>query len=139
MDTELQVHWDGGMAFSTKIDGYTVQIDGPEEIGGNGTAPRPKPLMLMALAGCTGIDVVYILKKMKVELADFDIQIHSSMSDTDPKVYTAMHIIYTFTGNNLDPKKLERAITLSQEKYCGVSAMYKKAMEITYEMKILAA
>ncbi|MCP3890033.1 MAG: OsmC family protein [Desulfobulbaceae bacterium] len=136
MKQKMSVNWDGGMAFSSQINGHAIAIDAPEEFGGSGSAPNPKPLMLMALAGCTGIDVVSILKKMKVKIETFSIDVESTMTEDHPKVYTAMHIFYSFAGKNLDAKKIQRAIELSMNNYCGVSAMYKRAMDITYEMKI---
>lgn len=135
----MQVQWEGNMAFSTTINGHRVTVDAREEFGGQNSAPNPKSLMIMALGGCTGIDVLTILKKMKIEIHDLRIDIESTMRDEHPKVYTSMHLCYTFTGRDLEPKKLQRAIDLSQDKYCGVSAMYKRAMDITYEMRIVEA
>ncbi len=136
MKQTMQVNWDRGLEFSTAINGHTVSIDAPEEVGGRGSAPNPKSLMVMALAGCTGIDVVSILKKMKIEVEHFSIEVESTLTEEHPKVYTAMHIIYTFQGKDLKVKKIKKAIELSQDKYCGVSAMYRKAMDITYEINI---
>jgi putative redox protein len=112
-------------------------LDAKEEHGGTGQGPRPKPLMMVSLAGCTGMDVVSLLKKMRVEFESLTIRVEGDLADDHPKLFTAMHIIYEFKGNDLPMDKLEKAVTLSQEKYCGVSATYKKAMNISYEIKIV--
>ena len=133
----IQADWRGGMAFEADIDGHKIWIDAKEEHGGSGKGPRPKPLMMVALAGCTGMDVVSILKKMRVEYERFSVRIEGDLTEEHPKYYTRMHIIYEFKGNNLPLDKLQKAIDLSQERYCGVSASYRKAMELTFEIKIL--
>jgi putative redox protein len=125
------------MSFSTEIDGHKLHTDAKKEFGGNDKGPRPKPLMMFALAGCTGMDVVSILAKMRVEIEDLDIEIQAEMTEEHPKVYSKMNIVYKFKGDNLPIEKLEKAINLSQERYCGVSAMYRKAMDITHEIKIV--
>lgn len=119
------------MAFETEIDGHKLKIDLPEELGGSGTGARPKPLMLAALAGCTGLDVVSILKKMRVDLDDFNIKVEGELTKEHPKQYINMHVTYEFWGEDLPISKIEKAIKLSDERYCGVSALYKKAIPIT--------
>ena len=137
MKDAINVNWTGGMSFASEINGHKVVVDAKEEFGGEDKGPRPKALMMLALAGCTGMDVVSILKKMRVELDDFNVRIESELSEEHPKYYTKMHIVYEFKGNNLEMEKLTKAIELSQERYCGVSASYRKAMDLTYEIKIL--
>ena len=90
---------------------------------------------MASLGGCTGMDVVSILKKMKVEVTEFNVRVKETLADEHPKHYTAIHLIYEFSGNNLPLDKIKHAIELSQEKYCGVSATLKKALPITYEIK----
>lgn len=126
----------GNMAFEMNLDGHTLITDASKEIGGEDLGPRPKALLLSGLIGCTGIDVVSILNKMKVEPDSFSIEVEAEESEDHPKVYTKIHLIYKFKGNNLPKDKLERAVSLSQEKYCGVSAMLEKAAPITYEVVI---
>ena len=128
--------WAGKMKFDTEVNGHHIILDAAEEVGGENAGPRPKALMLSALAGCTGMDVVSILKKMKVEPEYFNIKIEADLTEEHPKVYSKVHIIYEFKGKDLELEKLQKAIELSQEKYCGVSAMYKKAMEVSYEIVI---
>lgn len=135
MKTSIQTHWKGNMAFDSKVGSHSVITDAPTEAGGDDSAASPKKLMMVALAGCTGVDVVEILKKMRVAFEDLMITIEAELTDEVPSVYSAMHIIYEFKGENLPEDKLKRAIELSQEKYCGVSMMYKKIMEITWEIR----
>ncbi len=131
----MTTRWKGNLAFSSQLEGHEVLTDASEVHGGDNSAPSPKPLMAVALAGCTGIDVVSILKKMRVEVEDCTIVIESEQTEEIPSVYKSMHIIYDFKGKDLDFDKLKRAVELSQDKYCGVSAMYKKIMDITWEIK----
>ncbi len=135
MKREITADWIDGLAFEADLDGYKVTIDGPEESGGKNRGARPKPFMLLALAGCTGMDVVSILKKMKVNIEGLNIKVEGDMEDEIPKAFLSMHVIYTFKGKELPLDKLEKAVELSKEKYCGVSAVLKKAIPITYEIK----
>ena len=137
MKNSIKVNWNGNMSFKSVINGHEILVDAAEPVGGEDRGPRPKPLMLMALAGCTGMDVVSILKKMRVEIEDFNISVESDMTEEHPKVYSGMHLIYEFKGKDLDTAKLEKAVNLSQERYCGVSAMYKQAMNLPYEIKVI--
>src|SRR5699024_7316658 len=129
---KIKANLKGNMAFEMNLDGHTLITDASKEIGGEDLGPRPKALLLSGLIGCTGIDVVSILNKMKVEPNSFSIEVEAEESEDHPKVYTKIHLIYKFKGNNLPKDKLERAVSLSQEKYCGVSAMLEKAAPITY-------
>ncbi len=92
--------------------------------------------MLTALAGCTGMDVVSILKKMRVEFDDFNVIVEGDLTEEHPKQFSKMHVIYAFKGKNLPLEKIQKAIDLSEERYCGVSATYRKAFEITSEIQI---
>ncbi|HNZ61581.1 MAG TPA: OsmC family protein [Paludibacteraceae bacterium] len=132
----IKTIWKKDNIFDTDVDGHTITIDLGKEDGGEDAGPRPKKLLLVAAAGCSGLDVVPLLKKMRVELKGFDIQIEAQMSEEHPKQYTSMKVIYEFEGDNLPMEKLEKAVTLSYEKYCGVMAMYKKAIPISWEIRI---
>jgi putative redox protein len=136
MKTSVDIEWSGNMAFETEMNGHKVILDASPEVGGENKGVRPKPLMLLSLAGCTAMDVVSILKKMRVDLDGFNVTVEGDLSDEHPKSYTKMHVIYAFKGKNLPKEKIEKAVTLSEEKYCGVSAVYKKALELTSEIKI---
>ena len=128
--------WRKNNIFDTEVDGHLITIDLAKEAGGDDAGPRPKKLMLVAAAGCSGIDVVSLLKKMRVGLKGFDIQIEAEVSEEDPKQYTSMKVIYEFEGEELPMEKLEKAVKLSYEKYCGVIALYKKAILVAYEIRI---
>lgn len=132
--TKLNGKLKGNMAFEMNINGHNLVIDASEEIGGNNLGPRPKPLLLAGLIGCTGIDVMSILKKMRVEIEDLDIEVSAENTEEHPKVYKDIHLIFKFKGENLPIDKLERAVELSQERYCGVTAMLKEATSVTYEI-----
>jgi putative redox protein len=137
MKDTINVKWMGDMAFEAAIREHRVLMDANEDSGGHNKGPRPKPLLMASLAGCTGMDVMSILKKMKVEAKGLNIRVEGIIAEEHPKIYTSMHLIYEFTGENLPMDRLVRAIELSQEKYCGVSLSLQKAMPVTWEVKIL--
>lgn len=129
--------WLNNMAFEAEVNGHKIILDADTEVGGEDRGPRPKPLMLLSLGGCTGMDVISILKKMRVEPEKFNVQVEGDLTEEYPKHFYKIHVIYEFTGKDLPMDKLKKAVELSEEKYCGVSAVYKKAMELTYEIKII--
>ena len=127
-----------GCSFMGKADSnHWVAIDTPKETCGSDAATHPMELVLLALGGCTGADVVSILEKKRVPLKGFEINIDAERADSYPMVYTKIHLEYVFYGKNIDPKHVERAIALSQEKYCSVSAMLKPSVPITSSYKII--
>ncbi len=125
------------MAFESEVNGHKLVLDAAKEFGGEDLGYRPKPLVMAALAGCTGMDVVSILKKMRVEYDGLEIKVEGDVADEHPKTYTALKVIYEFKGKDLPMEKLEKAVSLSEETYCGVWAMYKKAVPVTYEIRIV--
>lgn len=136
-ETEVvSTRWLENMAFESEINGHKFTIDAKEEVGGQDKGPRPKPLMLAALGGCTSMDVVSILKKMRVELKSLNVIVEGELSEEHPKRFTKMHVIYEVEGDDLPLDKIEKAISLSEDKYCGVSAVYKEVIEITSEVRI---
>jgi len=137
MKHETLLSWKGNMEFETELFGHKLTLDASPEAGGENKGPRPKILMLTALAGCTGMDVISILKKMKIEPVEFNVRVDGTVTEEHPKQYESMHIVYEFKGENLPEDKLKKAIELSQDKYCGVSALYKKAIGLSYEIKML--
>jgi putative redox protein len=138
MATErVKVNWLENMAFEAEVNGHNIIIDAAEPVGGENRGPRPKPLMLVALAGCTGMDVISILKKMRVEVEGFNVVVEGELTEEHPKQFSQMRVIYEFKGKDLPIDKLEKAVNLSEERYCGVSAMYRKAIGITSEIRIL--
>lgn len=136
MKATINARWKGNLAFESAVGDHKVRTDAPKAFGGEDSGASPKKLMLVGLAGCTGVDVASILKKMRVEFDDLDITVEAEATEESPSVYTAMHIIYTFKGTDLDIVKLEKAVTLSKEKYCGVSMMYENFLKITSEVVI---
>jgi putative redox protein len=136
MRHKVESAWKGNMKFDTAVNGHHFYMDQAGENGDN-SGPRPKPLMLSALAGCTGMDVISILKKMKQDVEYFNVTVEGDTEDEHPNAFIKMHIIYEFKGTNLEKEKIEKAISLSMERYCGVSAVYRKAgIEMTREVKI---
>lgn len=129
--------WLGNMAFETRVNGHKIIVDAESAFGGNDRGPRPKLLMLSALGGCTAMDIVAILKKMRVDIEGLNVIVEGDLTEEHPKHFFKMHIIYEFRGKNLPVDKLQKAIDLSSEKYCGVIASYRKAMELTSEIRIL--
>lgn len=126
-----------GMSFAAKGDsGHWVTMDGPEEFGGSNAASRPKELLLFSLGGCTGSDVVAILRKKRVPVDDFEIRINATTAEEHPQVYTDIHIEYIFRGQGINPADVERAIQLSTEKYCSVSAMLRPSVRLTHSYRI---
>ena len=116
---------------------HWITIDGPEKLGGSDAGVRPKELLLMSLAGCTGSDVVSILQKKRVNLTDFEINITAQQTEEHPKVFTDIDLEYVFYGRDIKEKDVERAIELSTNTYCGVSAMLKKAINIKHTYRIV--
>ncbi len=137
MKHEVNMSWTDNLAFEADMDGHKIVIDAATENGGNDLGVRPKKLMLTALAGCTGIDVIMILKKMRIEPKAFNVIVEADVTDEHPKHYSQMKVIYQFKGKDLPLDKLHKAVELSEEKYCGVTAVYKKAMNIVSEIKIV--
>jgi len=132
----IHADWQSGLMFETDLMGHKLIMDASESGGGTNKGPRPKPLMLAALAGCTGMDVISILHKMKVDVKKFRVWVEALQTEEHPKHYAEMKIIYEFTGKSLPMDKLEKAVNLSEERYCGVSAVYKKAMKVSSEIRV---
>lgn len=138
MEHNVNTAWKGNMQFETEVSGHKFIMDAGPDMGGEDAGPRPKPMLLSALAGCTGMDVVSILKKMRVPIEGLNIKIAAQLTDEHPKHYSDLHIVYEFTGKDLPLDKLEKAVQMSQETYCGVSFMFRKAMKISFEIVIAA-
>lgn len=126
-----------GVTFIGKTDSnHWVTMDGPENFGGSDAGTRPKELILLALAGCTGSDVTVILQKKKINLDGFEINISADVQETHPQVFTKIDLEYVFYGENISKEAVERAIELSMNTYCSVTAMLKKSVEITHSYRI---
>jgi len=137
MGNSVNVTWDKNMKFIAAVDGHKIIVDANESVGGNNEGPRPKSLMMVALAGCTGMDVISILVKMKVDVSFFNVKVEGETKDEHPKKFERMKIIYEISGNNVDLEKVKKAVDLSVSRYCGVNANYKDSMEMDYEIVIL--
>ena len=124
----------GGMAFNTDLSGHPVTIDLKPADGGNNTGSSPKILMLVSLAGCTGVDVVMILNKMRVEFSDFSIEIYGHLTDTEPRTYHTVNILYKIKVKPEAESKVAKAVDISQNKYCGVSAMFRAFANLETEI-----
>jgi putative redox protein len=133
---ESTVRWKSGLAFTARQGEFDIPLDAPVASGGQGSGASPKGLLLSGLGGCTGIDVVSILEKMRVVLDGFQVEVSAEQTEEHPKVFKAIHMRYRFQGKDLAMEKLERAVTLSMDRYCGVSAMLAKAAPITWEIVI---
>ncbi|MBP7850525.1 MAG: OsmC family protein [Lentimicrobiaceae bacterium] len=136
MAESININWQGDMSFDAVVNGHHIVLDAVAAVGGKDQGPRPKPLILVALAGCTGMDVVSILDKMRVKPDALNIEVEGELTEEHPRYYHKLHIIYHFTGQDLPVDKLEKAIQLSQERYCGVTAMLQKAAVITHEIRL---
>lgn len=139
MKVNTQLKWLGDMGFEAHIDGHKILLDADEKVGGKNMGPRPKKLLLVALGGCTSMDVVSILKKMRVEIANFSVDVESFQTeDEHPFVYEYYKIIFNFEGIDIekDKDKIIKAVELSNQKYCGVSAMLSKSAPVTYEINV---
>ncbi len=126
-----------GPTFAVKGDsGHWIVMDVAESAGGMDAGPRPKELVLFALAGCTGVDVVNILRKKRVPLQGFEMRLSGDEADENPKKFTDIHVEYIFRGDGINPADVERAIELSTTTYCSVSAMLKPSVRITHSYTI---
>lgn len=134
MAHEVETKWMGKMQFNALINGHTVVMDAPEKSGGEDSAPIPKPFVLTALSGCTGMDVVALLRKEKKKMDSFDIKVTGELSKTAPIQYTSIHLEYIFKGDEMNKDAALQAVSDSQEKYCGVSSMLKKIMPVTWDI-----
>ena len=133
----ISVNWVDGMLMVGKShSGHSITMDGPPEIGGDNLGVRPMEMLLLGVAGCTMIDVVTTLKKMRQELTHCETKLSAERADEHPKVFTDIHIQFIVKGQDLDPKKVEKAISLSAEKYCSASIMLGKTASITHDFEI---
>lgn len=137
MKETINVSWMDGMAFEANVSGNKIIIDATENVGGKNRGPQPKPLMMVSLAGCTAMDVISILEKMRVKVDKFNVRVEGELTEEHPKHFSKMNIIYEFTGKELPMAKLEKAVNLSQDRYCGVSYNYRESFELSHEIRIV--
>ncbi len=137
MKESISMSWLSDMSFEADVNGHKVYMDASPEHGGKNLGPRPKPMMMVALGGCTGMDVVSVLRKMRIDFDALNIVIEGDLTEEHPKHFERMTVIYEFTGRDLKMDKLKKAVELSRDRYCGVMANYRESMEIDYEIKII--
>jgi putative redox protein len=116
--------------------GTGVLMDAARDFGGDERGARPFELLLVSLAGCTGMDVVSLLRKMRVGFTELELEIEAEKSEEHPHVFTEINLVYIVTGRDIDEDKVKRAIELSQDKYCSVSAMLRKACPVNWTYRI---
>ncbi|MGY6649097.1 OsmC family protein [Wenyingzhuangia sp. IMCC45574] len=127
---KIKLNWKEGVHFESEGPGGNVLIDGSEEVGGQGKGLRPKALMLSALAGCSGIDIASLFKKMRVAVDTFNIDVEAELTEEHPKFYHKVWVTFNFYGTDLDKKKIEKAVNLSVDKYCGVMEMFRQFAKV---------
>jgi putative redox protein len=138
MKNKIEINWIKEMAFEASVNNHKIIMDASDEAGGKDRGPRPKPLTLVALAGCTGMDVVSMLKKMRVEYSGLKIEVEGELTEEHPKTYQTITIHYKFEGKDLPMDKLEKSVNLSMERYCGVTAMLGKSAKIDHKITIVS-
>lgn len=134
---KARVKWiEGSSMMGEAGSGHAVVMDGPPELGGRNIGVRPMEMLLMGLGGCTQFDVLLILRKARQHVTDCIVELSAQRAETDPKVFTHIHIHYVLTGCALDPQRVERAIKLSAEKYCSASIMLAATAQLTHDYEI---
>ena len=132
------IKWTGDVSFSgTSDSGHAVIMDGAPEAGGQNKGSRPMELVLIGMGGCNAFDVMHILRKSRQEISGCIAEVEATRAETDPKVFTNIHIHFVITGKNLDAKKVQHAIELSATKYCSASIMLGKTAKITHDFEIV--
>jgi putative redox protein len=135
---KARIEWKDGMSFLGESGcGHQVLMDGPPEAGGRNLGPRPMEMLLMGTGGCAAFDVMLILKKGRQEVNDCVVEIEAQRATDEPKVFTHIHFHFILTGKNLQPQQIERAISLSAEKYCSASIMLGKTAEMTHDFEVV--
>ena len=134
----ISVKWIDGMLMVGQSDsGHAIVMDGPPEIGGENLGVRPMEMLLLGMTGCTVIDVISTLKKMREDVVDCQTQVNADRSEEYPKVFTNIHVHFVLRGKQLNPLKVDKAIKLSAEKYCSASIMIGKTANITHDYEII--
>ena len=138
MSTTAKISWvDGALLVAEGGSGHTITMDGSADIGGRNLASRPMEVLLMGMGGCTAIDVVPMLKKQRQDIEGVEVSLVAERADDHPKVYTSVKLVYTVRGRKLNKALVERAVSLSDEKYCSATAMVKKTADVTHEIVLV--
>lgn len=131
---QVSTTWQGKMHFTSLANDHIIHTDKLEKHGGDNFGPRPKPLILSAIGGCTGMEIIAILEKMRLQIEGLEIDVTAELSDTQPKIYKDVKLQFKVKSNNPDKAKIERAINLAVDKYCGVVAMVKQFASVSSEI-----
>ena len=129
--------WNRKMHFESSVNDHIIHFDKLPIHGGEDKGPRPKPLILSAIGGCTGMEIVAILEKMRLKIEGLEIEVTGELNDEQPKIYKSVHIVFKVTSQNPEKQKIERAVHLATEKYCGVLAMVRHFAQVTSKIKFL--
>jgi putative redox protein len=132
----VNIEWVDEMAFEAEVNDFKIMLDAEPRVGGKNRGPRPKPLTLVSLGGCTAMDVISILTKMRVKPEHFNVEVSGELTDEHPKYFHTIYIKYYFKGKDLPMEKLKKAVNLSQDRYCGVSEMLRKSSKMVHEIII---
>lgn len=135
---KARIKWIEGVSFAGQSEsGHTVVMDGPPDSGGKNLGVRPMEMLLLGMGGCTAFDIVHILRKSRQPISDCVAEVDAARADTDPKVFTRIHVHFIVSGKGLDPKRVDQAIKLSAEKYCSASIMLGKVADVTHDFEIV--
>jgi putative redox protein len=135
---KARVKWvEGAMMVGESGSGHSVVMDGPPDFGGRDLGVRPMEMLLLGLGGCTQFDVLHILRKSRLEVADCEVELEAERAEAEPKVFTRIHVHYKVTGKGLTEKTVERAVRLSAEKYCSASIMLGAMAEISHDFEFI--
>lgn len=134
MKTAAEIHWIQGIGFEVQVRDHHQFTDGKKEFGGKDRGPNPKEYVLAGLCGCSGMDVVSLLKKYKVFYDAFDVSAEADLTSMHPIVFSEIHLYFKISGPSVDNALFQKAVDLSMTKYCGVSAMLSKAVKIQYHV-----
>ncbi len=138
MDMQAKIKWIEGMTMLGESgSGHSVVLDGPISLGGKNIGIRPMEMLLLGLGGCTTVDIISILKKMKQDIISIDSNIKATRQDKEPKIFTTIHIDFNLTGNQLNLAKCQKAVDLSQQKYCSAAIMLGQMATITSKVNII--
>lgn len=133
---QASAKWNGKMSFDSHIRNHKVLMDAKTEVGGENQGPSPKELLLASIIGCTGMDVVSLMTKMRVEFESFEVLAEADTTEDYPKVFKQVNLTYLVNGKNPDLAKIQKAVEMSLTKYCGVSAMVSKVSPLVYEIRV---
>ena len=135
---KARVKWVQDVTFIAESgSGHSVVMDGAPDAGGRNVGFRPMEMMLIGLGGCSAFDVVMILKRGREPITDCVVELEAQRATTDPKIFTAIELVYKVTGKNLDPNKVERAVSLSAEKYCSATKIMSATAKLTHRVEII--